>query len=147
MAVDFDLTYKEELIDRLRGLTPETQPKWGRMTADDLIPHFAFVIRYSMGQGKPAFFGNWFTRRVFGPLIFNGILKIPKNVKLPMPDYSTETVRTPDDFSALLDEYFSAVENGALNTNPHPAFGDIGVDGWSRFHVKHFEHHLKQFGL
>lgn len=147
MAVDFDHDYKRELIERLRKLEPDTAPQWGRMTADDVIPHFAFVVRYSMGNGKPVFFGSWLTRGVLRPLIFSGIVKIPKNVKMPMPDYSTETVRTPDALNGLLDEYLAAVESGDLRMNPHPAFGDIGIDGWARFHVKHFEHHLTQFGL
>ena len=34
-----------------------------------------------------------------------------------------------------------------LVTGLHPVFGDIGVDGWDRLHVRHFEHHFTQFGV
>ncbi|MBI4558849.1 MAG: DUF1569 domain-containing protein [Candidatus Hydrogenedentes bacterium] len=32
-----------------------------------------------------------------------------------------------------------------MQPEPHPYFGDIGIDGWSKLHVRHFEHHLRQF--
>lgn len=147
MAVLLDHRYKEELTERLRKLDADTVPQWGKMTPDDLIPHFAFVIRYSMGEGKPTRFKKSFVRTIAKPFVFAGLLKLPKNVRVNVPDYSEETVRTPDDLSALLDEYLAAAETGALETNPHPAFGDIGVDGWARFHIIHFEHHMTQFGL
>ncbi len=46
-----------------------------------------------------------------------------------------------------MEEYLAAVETGELRPAPHTLFGDIGIDGWARLHVRHFEHHLKQFGL
>ena len=49
--------------------------------------------------------------------------------------------------AALLDEYLALVQSGELKTGLHPVFGDIGIDGWARVHVLHFEHHCRQFGL
>ncbi|MBI4558851.1 MAG: DUF1569 domain-containing protein, partial [Candidatus Hydrogenedentes bacterium] len=42
-------------------------------------------------------------------------------------------------------EYLAAVATGDMQPEPHPYFGDIGIDGWSKLHVRHFEHHLRQF--
>jgi len=48
---------------------------------------------------------------------------------------------------ATMLDYLNLVQTGELQTEPHPLFGDIGVDGWAAVHVRHFEHHLRQFRL
>ncbi len=89
------------------------------------------------------------TRRVAGPLILQGLLPIPKNVRAPRRAVPTSGIHLQDDLEtlqALLEEYLQLVQADELTCPPHPLFGDIGVDGWARFHVVHFEHHLRQFG-
>jgi hypothetical protein len=35
----FDQTVTTELIDRINKLTPDTQPRWGKMTSAQMLAH------------------------------------------------------------------------------------------------------------
>ncbi|MCL4690964.1 MAG: DUF1569 domain-containing protein [Candidatus Hydrogenedentes bacterium] len=143
-----DHDYVNDLIARLGRLRPDAKPAWGTLTPDRMVGHLMVIVRYSMGRGKPVpARGNWFIRWIVGPLIINGIVRMPRNVTGPAaaealcPSGDTETLH------AVLEEYLTLVQSGDLEPPPHPFFGDIGVDGWAKLHVVHFEHHLRQFGV
>ncbi|HPO16427.1 MAG TPA: DUF1569 domain-containing protein [Candidatus Hydrogenedentes bacterium] len=141
-----------EIIQRLNNITLDTVPKWGQLRRDTLIEHLIWVVKHSMGRSKQVpFFGNWFTRRIVGPAFLTGLFPIPKNLQLPKALSAQGIVaREPGDLNTLrilLEEYLALVQADELKTGLHPAFGDIGVDGWDRIHIMHFEHHLRQFGV
>lgn len=145
----FDHDYVNELITRLGRIDPESTPRRGTMSRDKMIAHLCATVRFAKGKGPPLpYVGNWFSCRVLGPLVLNGILKLPTNVGIPQP--AGEPAAAPHgDIEALhaeLEDYLNLVQAGALSPPPHPLFGDIGIDGWARLHVLHFEHHLRQFG-
>jgi len=101
-----------------------------------------------MGRREaPAFVGSVVTKYLVWPAFRMGLLSIPKNVKITLRDGALQPDDSLDDLNATLKDYLDAAETGALETAPHPLFGDIGVDGWAFLHVKHFEHHFKQFDL
>jgi hydroxymethylglutaryl-CoA reductase len=143
---DFDRDYAEEIVRRLATLEPERKPQWGVMQGRDLIPHLTHTLLWSMNRREPPrFVGNWATKHILGPLVIRGWVPVKKNIKINGVDGNgTDTLY---DLKAALEDYLSAVETGAIQTAAHPFFGDIGVDGWARMHIKHFEHHFKQFNL
>ena len=150
MAQMLDTTYVEALTRRLGSIPEDTTPAWGTLDKPGLIEHLHWVVRHSMGREKTMpFIGNWMTKNLLGPLLIRGILPIPKNLQMPAKVLERGyTLRCPGDLAALrqtLDEYLALARDGSLECVPHPAFGKIGVDGWARFHVRHFEHHCKQF--
>ncbi len=145
----FDHDYVNELVARLGALRRDAKPAWGAMTPEQMVGHLIETVRYVMGREPDVpFIGNWFTRTLLAPLILNGIIPIPKNVKAPRPN-SEAPLPTGDveTLHATLEDYLSLAQTGDLHPSHHPVFGDIGVDGWAKMHVRHFEHHLKQFGL
>jgi hypothetical protein len=146
----FDHDYVNDVIGRLNRIKPDAKPRWGKMSSAGMIGHLAFWVRYSMGKTPEyPFVGGWFSKTVIAPLILNGLLPVPRNLKgiesdSPMPappPADTETLH------AILETYLDLVQSGELVPRAHPAFGDIGVDGWAKMHVVHFEHHLKQFNV
>jgi hypothetical protein len=147
-ALDHD--YVNNLVDRLAQIGASAQPAWGRMTRDEMVTHLVRVVQYSMGKGPEfADHSTWFSRNVSAPLLLHGIISIPKNLPLPKPRAGEKPGAHPEDLEtlhAVLENYLSLVQAGELNPPPHPFLGNIGVDGWARLHVLHFEHHLKQFG-
>ena len=147
----FDHDYVNDVIERLGRIEPNAKPAWGTLTPQGMIRHLVEAVRYSMGKGpKIAYTGNWFVRRVIAPLIINGILKIPKNIKAPPFRDPNRPPIPPDDletFHALLEEYLALIQADELEPEVHPGFGDIGVDGWAKLHVVHFEHHMRQFDV
>lgn len=148
----FDSDYVELLMRRLGRIAPDAVPRWGTLRRDTLIEHLMWVVLHSMGRSdQMAFQGNWLTRRLLAPLILNGWVPIPKNLPIPKKDRARGvTLRCPgglDDLRALLEEYLNLVQADEFHPAPHPVFGDIGVDGWDKMHLRHFEHHLRQFGV
>lgn len=147
----FDHDYVIEVIERLLRLDADATPSWGTMARDQMIGHLIRALQFSMGRGpKLADQSTWFRRWVFGPLILNGIVKIPKNLPLPKPAGESRANRPVtgdlETLHAVLEEYMSLVQAGELNPPRHAFLGDIGVDGWAKMHIRHFEHHLQQFG-
>jgi hypothetical protein len=145
-----DNDYVEELVERLYAIPGDAVPKWGKLRKDALIRHLIWALRHSMGRSqKVPYVGNWFTEKVVGPVIIHGWVPMPHNIQLPRHLRDSGVVpEEPGDletFHAMLEEYLNLVQADELTPARHPAFGEIGVDGWDRVHVLHFEHHLKQF--
>jgi len=146
-----DGDYIAALISRIEAIPPDAVPRWGSLRRDTLIEHLIWIVRHSMGRSRQVpFIGNWATRRLIGPLMLHGLLPIPRNLRFPR-HLAAEGVtgREPGDLEtlhALLEEYISLVQADELQPAFHPAFGEIGIDGWERMHLRHFEHHLRQFG-
>jgi hypothetical protein len=142
----FDHDYAKEVVKRLGKIPRKAVPRWGKLTREQLYGHLTNTLRYSMGRGgEPMNHSTWFSRNIIGPLILRGIVRIPKNVKIPgldsIPDGDLETLQ------AVLEEYLNLVQADELVPYPHVYFGELGVDGWAHLHVVHFEHHLRQFGV
>jgi hypothetical protein len=147
-----DGQYIKEVIERLKRIPDDAKPKWGTLDKAGVIRHLIWVIHHSMGRSKQMpYLGNFITVHLVAPLVLNGFIPIPKNVKAPKHVVAAgATLQDPGDLEtlqALLEEYISLVQADELKPSFHPAFGYIGVDGWDKMHVLHFEHHLKQFGV
>ncbi len=145
-----DEPYVASLMERLRAIPEDATPRWGSMTRDQLIRHLIWLVRHSMDRSKAVpFMGNWFTVRVLAPLMVRGWLPMPKNLKMPalMLRASQQEQGDLETLHALLEDYLAQVQEGSLAPAAHPIFGDIGVDGWEQVHLRHFEHHLRQFGV
>ena len=137
---------------RLRALPADRKPKWGKLTAPELVPHLIGAFKSSMGEvSSGKFIGNWFTTTILPPIVYTGWLMPPKNLTLksdqgePLPAISIPG--TIDDLVSVMEEFIRARDNGSLNTSRHPVFGDIGPVGWGKVHVVHMRHHFKQFGI
>lgn len=144
----FDHHYVADVIRRLRRLETDARPTWGSLTSGNLIRHLAAAIRFSMGKAGPAEDrSTWWSRNIIGPLFVRGIFRMRGNLTFP---HISAALREQDDLEtlhALLEDYLNLVQADELRPAIHPYFGDIGVDGWARLHVAHFEHHLSQFGV
>ena len=146
----FDHDYVVELIARLNRIKPDAKPAWGRMTPPEMIGHLTTIIRATKGKGPEyPFRGNWLTTRIVAPLLLRGIIPMPRNRRGPEPLDAGKVIRSGDTetLHAELEDYLARVQAGEFRPPVHPMLGDIGIDGWARFHVIHFEHHLRQFGV
>ena len=147
----FDADFIRDFMERFKSIQTDSVPKWGSLRRGTLIEHLVWALRHAMGRSAQVpHFGTWFTRNIVGKAFLAGLLPMPRNIQFPkhLRDQGI-TAREPGDIEtleALLEEYVNLVQADELKSAPHPVFGDIGVDGWDRMHVRHFEHHLKQFG-
>jgi oxepin-CoA hydrolase/3-oxo-5,6-dehydrosuberyl-CoA semialdehyde dehydrogenase len=145
-----DTFLRDGLRAALGALHDGTPPRWGRMTARQMVEHLHWSMELSTGRAT---------------------------ADCPVPEEKRETYRrflyhdrpSPPDFMnpvlveglpplrfASLDEARAALlaEVERFLAQPpdapgrmHPLFGLIGVEEWSRTHYKHVRHHLRQFGL
>jgi len=143
--------YAENVTSRLAALSPDRQPEWGKMTVPQLHGHLTAVVRYSMGDGEAMpVRGNWRSKYIFRPLILNGVVKIPRNIKIPRPKGKPAPPMpegTLEDLVIAMARFNEAQTEPSGPSHPHPFFGHLGLAGWAKFHYRHFEHHLQQFGV
>lgn len=148
----YDRAFIDASVERLKRIDLDAPPEWGEMTAAQMMGHVNMMIIYSLGK-LPALpsMGGWFTRNLVGPILLNGIMKMPKNLKPKLPEGSPEPPPPPsgniDLLTNALEMFYEGLESGEIESPPHPAFGDIGVEGWAKLHCVHLDHHLRQFGV
>lgn len=147
-----DRAFTKQAMERFGRLKPDAKGSWGTLTGATLIPHLLWAVNYSMGKhGQQHDNSNWALRTLVAPLAVNGLLPLPKNVKFKTAEGKVDTSisdpGTIDDLAAAMEEFIAKEEAGTLRPARHAAFGDIGAEGWSKLHVVHLKHHLKQFGV
>lgn len=143
----FDRTFVDEAMAEFAELTPDQVPVWGSMRPPQLFAHLTTAVRYGLGKEDIVpNEGSFLIRRIVSPLIINGIIKMPKNVAKPKMYDAQAPEGTLELFRVEVDEHLTRLQDGTLDPPAHSSLGDFGPDGWSKLHVVHFEHHLRQFG-
>ena len=136
-----------ECLQRIDALTPDTQPRWGVMSAGQMLSHCAEIQEVSNGK---ALEGTPFVVKLLGGFIRKMVVSdkpYPRSTKTH-PQYLQTTER---DFAAEKErllialEAFRAAEHGPAPR--HALFGELSHDekGWACY--KHLDHHLTQFGV
>ncbi len=144
----FDPAVKQEIIDRINKLTPETKALWGKMKVEQMLAHVQVPIGVAVGtrQIKRTLMG-----RIFGPMV-KPILYNEKPFKRSLPtDPSFVMINTTDkkfeeEKQQLLEMVNDFSEKTIVN-EVHPFFGKMTKDQWSIGTWKHLDHHLQQFGV
>lgn len=144
----FASAHRDELLERLDRLTPGAKAQWGKMTAPRMICHLSDSLRAASGE-IPAEFHP-------GPLA-NPFVRWLMAYVIPFPKGRAETApemlqTTPADWQADLSTVRELLQ-AAAQRGPsgkwarHPAFGDVPGPLYGVFVYKHFDHHLRQFGV
>jgi len=141
---------KSVYLSRFEKIAPDAKPLWGKMTGAQMIGHVTGTLLYTLGDTPVIpFRGNFKTQFIYAPLLLNGILKFPKNVKIPQSKKAKPiqfTDGTIDVLSATIDRVLAELDAGEFHPPHHPFFGHIGPQKWMKFHAANFDHHLRQFG-
>jgi hypothetical protein len=138
---------------RLALLRPDSQRRWGRMNASQMICHLTDSFRGSMGEMG----GGAVPRRttLFGRTVMKWWA-----LNLPWP-HGIRTARAADQerdgtrptsfesdmatLKATTDRFVSSLP--ALSLRSHYFFGKLSEAEWARWGYQHVNHHLRQFGL
>jgi hypothetical protein len=141
-----------ELLRRLRLVRPDSERRWGRMNAHQMLCHCADAMRAMTGQILVSHDAPLFNRTI----LKWAALWVPypwKEGLRTRPELDQHEGGTPPgDFEADLREverqieiFTAAVKRGDLE--PHPVFGPLSSAAWLRWGHLHVDHHLKQFGI
>ena len=140
-----------EITRRLRTVRHDARPRWGRMSAHQMVCHLADACRMATGEKAVA----PVTGRV-PPLVMKWIalyLPLPWPAGIPTVQELDQLCggTAPVDFDAdrstaeaLLDALSTL--DGTRAWAPHPVFGRMSRADWLRWGYVHTAHHLKQFG-
>ena len=142
-----DARARQELLDRLERLTPEATPRWGMMTAQQMLAHLADWMLMVSGEIKTAPRGRVLR---YPPLKQLAIywLPFPRGVAT-----SPELIgRAPLEWGiehASVCQRVESFENLYLKAEwpEHPVFGQMSPKAWGVFAYRHLDHHLRQFGI
>jgi len=144
----------KDFLEKLDMLKINSEPLFGKMTAQHMVEHLELILHYSNGTKKAVLLTP---REKLGAMrdflmsekeLTQGFRSpfLPQDGSLPdlhYPDIETakkSLLHTWNNF-----EFYFAANPGIKEMNPF--FGELNYEEWIRFHKKHFIHHFKQFGL
>lgn len=144
----FDPAVRQELIRRIRSLSPDRKALWGKMTVNQMFRHCSHCEDYYFGQItlKRSFLG-----RLIGPSAIRSLLKeessmLRKNAVTPAPFKVTEALNDFDLEKNRWIERIQRYESFDQDDFMHWFFGRMTKDQLGQFIYKHSDHHLRQFG-
>jgi hypothetical protein len=147
MKTLFDESLRNAMLARIRSVTPEAKPTWGKMNAEKMLAHLVQSMRMGVGELdlKPMKMPLRYT-----PLrqLIVYVLPFPKGVRtLPelMPSNPVALEESKRELARLFDDF--GRRSAQQRWPEHPAFGPIGRRGWGVLSWRHLDHHLRQFGV
>lgn len=138
----------EAIFERIKSLTPNQKPLWGKMNAAQMLAHCC--VAFSVPLADKAL-PRPLLGRLFG-WIFKSKLYDEVPYKKSLPTSPAFIIKDEKNFEEeqekllnLTSEFFT---KGKKNTGrfPHPIFGTFTPDQWGISMYKHLDHHLRQFG-
>ncbi len=143
----FDPVVKQEIIDRINKLTPQSQRQWGKMDVAQMLAHLQPAIKIAYGTHQPK--GHFFFKLILP--FFKSKLWDEKPYKRGLPTDDTFIMTgTEKDFEkekAGLIDLIRQFTESAVRGDRHPVFGKLTREQWSKAIWKHIDHHLRQFGV
>lgn len=140
---------REEIIERIKSLQPDSTPLWGKMNTAQMQAHCIRPLALVMGEAeaKPA----GFIMRLLGKMIKRTLLSEKPYKHNLRTDPTFLTSASEFDFTETQQQLLEAVERfvskqDVLADFVHPLFGKLTKDEWGRSQYKHLDHHLQQFG-
>lgn len=136
-----------DLQDRVQRLKPSRKPRWGTMSAVQMVAHLCDSLRMASGELDVAPKKVPFRYSPLKELVLY-VLPIPKG----LPTAPELIARKPGDWTEevadLRDQLNGIVQRGDEALNPeHPAFGRLSARQWGVLIYRHMDHHLRQFGV
>lgn len=150
-----DILDRVNVFDILGRLQADENPRFGAMTAQHMVEHLAYAVRFSNGKEPQSHHYPAEKEQKIKAYILdtdNDFLigfrspVMPAEGLLPDLQYSDldEALTCLKTELADFDSYFLRhPEDHPVN----PTMGELNHKEWIRFHNRHFTHHFKQFGL
>jgi hypothetical protein len=145
----WDPNARLEILRRIDRLTPRTEPRWGRMNAEEMLAHITAGMRMGLGElpcrERRTIFRYWPLKHLFVYWV-----PFPRSAYAPREIVTRGKSVTWDADSAALRESIARFEllTPRGRTWPvHPVFGPLSGSAWGALGWRHLDHHLRQFGL
>jgi len=145
----FERETVDEVISRIDRLQPTSQRQWGKMDVAQMLAHCSITMdiasgrrnlpRVFIGRLLAPFFKSMYTNdKPFGK---NG----PTGKELVVAD-QRDFAPEREQLKVKVRQFYEGGE-ARCTRHPHPFFGSLTPQAWSRGMYKHLDHHLRQFGV
>jgi len=150
MFIESDL---ETLLTHLNRLTPETQPKWGQMSAQRMVEHLTDTLRIATGKNEqPLEIPEEKIERMQEFLASDK--PMAQNIAVLFATVAMNEQLRNEELELAVDEFVEEwlffeelFESNEGRTAVHPYYGPLNFEQWLRLSQKHHTHHFTQFGL
>lgn len=147
----FDPNVNKDIVTRIQSLSPQTPQLWGKMNGAQMMAHVSGVLELALGDRVEPPTTKW-KFKLLKPLIKRMVLS-EKPYKKGLPTGDNFVVSDEKAFAAeqkriieLVERFAKQGEQG-ITQHPHPIFGKLSAEEWSKNQWKHLDHHLRQFGV
>ena len=143
---------KDEIVQRLRQVRPDSVRRWGRMSAHQMVCHLSDSILAVTGRKPVSDASGPLQRTVVKWMALYLPLRWPVGIST-RPEIDQELGGTrPVEFAAdvaQLETLLALIttQPRRFEWNAHPIFGRMSDAAWLRWAYLHADHHLRQFGL
>lgn len=145
----FEQETAREVLARVDRLRPESRPEWGKMDVAQMMAHCSITLDIASGRLNPP---RIFVGRLIGGF-FKSIYTNDKPFEKNGPTGKELVVNDRRDFVTEREQLLLKIRQFAdggealCTRHPHPFFGSLTPQAWSRGMYKHLDHHLRQFGV
>jgi len=143
---------RNEFINKLREIRPDTKPAWGKMNLQQMIEHMSYSMRQANGkelyscitpeENIPKMQAFLMSEKPFRENTPNQLLP-----DTPEPPTKGDIDEALDELKQETEDFFKAFERSPDRKITNPFFGDLNYEMWVQLLHKHAWHHLKQFGI
>jgi hypothetical protein len=146
----FDQKESEELINRIKKLTPETKGLWGKMNAAQMLAHCNVTYEYVYDDKHPK--PNGFKKLMLKLFVKSLVVgkKPYKRSSMTAPEFIMVDDKDFENEKDRLTAFIKKTQElGAdfFNNKESHSFGPLTSDEWNVMFYKHLDHHLNQFGV
>ena len=135
---------------KLLKIKKEAIPLFGKMNGQQMIEHLSFLLQISNGKVAADYYVSDEKSARRKPFL-NTEGELQVGFKAPLLSEEPNALKfhsvgeAINDLFIQIDAFKTHFES--VKAENHPFFGELDYDYWQKFHVKHFTHHFKQFGL
>ncbi|WP_299065810.1 hydroxymethylglutaryl-CoA reductase, degradative [uncultured Polaribacter sp.] len=145
-----DFKNETSLRKLLTNLEIETPAVFGKMNGQQMVEHLALLLKISNGKIDADFFVDEEKSARRKPFLdSDNELQVGFKASMlseePVPAKFSTLKDSIEDLILQIDNFETHFKTNTSEN--HPFFGELDYEYWSKFHVKHFTHHFKQFNL
>jgi hypothetical protein len=150
MKTVFDKTTRDEVINRIQSLTPNSHAQWGKMNVYQMTKHGIIWDEWVLGINKPVY-KQGLLGLIFGKIALKSNVKDDRPIQKNMPAGRGFTVKEKTgDLELQKKIWAERIAAYASYSNPafiHNFFGKMTLEQIGQFAYKHTDHHLRQFNV
>lgn len=146
----FEQSTIDQFAERIRALSQQSKPEWGKMTVYQMLKHCSENEKINLRINS---YKRLIPGILFGRMVMNKIVKNDSPMTKNNPTHPALKIKGDGDIDAQKTELISLLNcyptanKTELKNLVHPFFGKLSLKEWEIYIYKHMDHHLRQFGV